>query len=139
MEQTFEKLNPEDHELLERQVQVVNDLLIRSGQLPLDETDSDCDLLQSILDSQTLLPTDTWELQCLGIALGNVMVSVFDLHWEMVIDEYGRDPCLRWQDTTTVVFPLTMISKRIEHGETVDVRWLVEETQKSLARLRGGA
>jgi hypothetical protein len=39
----------------------------------------------------------------------------------MVADEYGRDPALRCPGTTVIVFPLTMISKRIEAGESVSV------------------
>ena len=36
-------------------------------------------------------------------------------------DEYGRDPALIFEGTSIVVFPLTMISKRIEKGEDIDV------------------
>ena len=39
----------------------------------------------------------------------------------MVEDEYGRDPCLVVDGTSIMLFPLTMISKRIERGEEVDV------------------
>ena len=35
----------------------------------------------------------------------------------MVEDEKGRDPAIRIPGTTVILFPLTMISKRIERGE----------------------
>jgi hypothetical protein len=43
------------------------------------------------------------------------------MEWVVVEDEYGRSPVLRWPGVTLVCSPLTMISKRIEHGEIVDV------------------
>ncbi len=43
------------------------------------------------------------------------------LHWVAVEDEYGRDPALRWLDTSVLVFPRTVISKRVEDGEEIDV------------------
>lgn len=43
----------------------------------------------------------------------------------MIEDEYGRDPALLVSAAPVLLFPLTMISKRIEKGETVDVSELV--------------
>ena len=39
----------------------------------------------------------------------------------MVEDEYGRDPAVRLPNTSIVLYPLTMISKRIEEDANVDV------------------
>ena len=41
-------------------------------------------------------------------------------------DELGRDPALILEGTSIKLFPLTMISKRIEKGESVDVYDLFE-------------
>ena len=43
------------------------------------------------------------------------------MEWVSVEDDYGRDLAVRLPGTTVVLFPLTMISKRIERGEHVDV------------------
>ena len=43
------------------------------------------------------------------------------MEWVMVEDEHGRDPAVRLPRTSTILFPLTMISKPIERGEKVDV------------------
>lgn len=139
MAQTFEDLTAEDRDLLQRQVKVVNDLLISIGEPPLNGVEADCGRIQGILASRILEPTDTWELQCLGIALGYVLIEKLGLHWEMVNDEYGRDPALRDGKTSTIIFPLTMISKRVEQGQTVDVDWLVEQTELHVRRLRAGS
>jgi Domain of unknown function (DUF3806) len=66
-------------------------------------------------------PTETYKLQCLGITLGDALVQELGMEWVMVEDDYGRDPAIRLPGTTVVLFPLTMISKRVERGETVDI------------------
>jgi hypothetical protein len=43
------------------------------------------------------------------------------MEWVMVEDEHSRDPAVRLPKTTIILFPLTMISKRVERGEKVDV------------------
>jgi len=42
----------------------------------------------------------------------------------MIEDEYGRDPAIGYKKTTLLVFPQTMISKRVESGEVVDMRMM---------------
>jgi Domain of unknown function (DUF3806) len=39
----------------------------------------------------------------------------------MVEDEYGRDPAICCQRSAVLAYPRTMLSKRIEDGEPVDV------------------
>ncbi len=64
----------------------------------------------------------TWELQSLGIVLGDALTgSVDGLAWWEVTDEYGTDPTLRYKETTLQINALTMISKRVEDGEECDV------------------
>jgi hypothetical protein len=63
----------------------------------------------------------TYELQCLGVVLGDALVQELGMEWIMVEDEFGRDPAVRMPNTTVIAYPLTMISKRIERGEQVDV------------------
>jgi hypothetical protein len=79
-------------------------------------------LLQAILANQWVEPSETWKLQSLGITLGDALPQKMGLSWVAVEDDQGRDPALQDPGTTIVMFPLTTISKRIERGETVDVR-----------------
>lgn len=53
----------------------------------------------------------------------------------MVTDEYGTDPTLRYKDSTIQVNPLTMISKRVERGEEVDVAAMLRMTGEGIAEL----
>lgn len=96
-------------------------------------------LLDTVIRSKWIEPSETWKLQSLGIALGDALVQALGLSWVMVEDEQGRDPALRDDGTTTIVFPLTMISKRIERGEDVDVRELFALICKRVSEMRSGA
>jgi hypothetical protein len=62
----------------------------------------------------------TYELQCLGVVLGDAFVQELGMEWIMVEDDDGRDPAVKMPNTTIILFPATMISKRIERGEQVD-------------------
>ena len=77
--------------------------------------------IRALLNANVFKPDQTYELQCLGIVLGDACVQQMEMEWIMVEDEYGRDPAVRMPGTSIIVFPLTMISKHIERGETVDV------------------
>ena len=77
--------------------------------------------IRAILDGNVFNPNQTYELQCLGIVLGDAFALEFGLEWVTVEDEHGRDPAMRLPGTSIILFPLTMISKRIERGEKVDV------------------
>lgn len=105
---------------------------------PLPEDDGDLDRLQELLDAGVIGDDDTYDLQCLGVVFGMRLADAVEgLDWVVVEDESGRDPALRFEDTSLLVFPLTIISKRIEDGIEVDVRGLFEAVAASLDELRG--
>jgi hypothetical protein len=98
-------------------------------------------LLRVLLTHMVFKPPQTYELQCMGIVLGDVFVQELGMEWVTVEDEHGTDPALRLPGTSILIFPLTMISKRVERGESVDVFAVfngfanhVEELQKELSK-----
>jgi hypothetical protein len=96
-------------------------------------------LLRALLEQGVFQPTQTYELQCMGIILGDALVQHWGvewLEWRAVEDDYGRDPCVQVPGTTIVLFPLTMISKRIERGEKVDVFNLFNQSGAKIEELR---
>ena len=111
-------LTPEDRAQLEKQEAVVLKLLKSryGGDVALKRSKDDLALLQKLLDDQALKPNQTYELQCLGVVLGHVFAAESPFRWVIAEDEYGRDPALQYLDTTILIFPLTMISKRVEQG-----------------------
>jgi len=77
--------------------------------------------LRALLNSKVFNPEQTYELQSMGVVLGDAFVQDMGFHWVIVEDEYGRDPGIRYRNTSIILYPLTMISKRVERGETVDI------------------
>ena len=133
-EPKFTELSREDKARLEQQRAVVLAAAKqRFGTLALTGTKSDLPVLQKLIDEKVFNKSQTYELQCLGIALGDVLVSELPLRWVMVTDEFGTDPTLRFKEMTLQVNTLTMISKRVERDELVSVQWLLDKTREQLA------
>ena len=122
----FTQPNADDVAHLRRQLGEVDRLLAaRYPGAALHASSADVALLQRLLDECRRKPDQTLELQCLGVAFGSVLAREAGLHWIMVLDEYGRDPALQYESTSLIVFPLTMISQRVDAGEPVDLRRLL--------------
>jgi hypothetical protein len=51
----------------------------------------------------------------------------------MIADELGTDPTLRFKNTTMNINALTMISKRVERDEPVDISWLLQKNREALS------
>ncbi len=129
MAQTFHVLSEADHAQLATQRAVVERYLGNDPQ-NLENYASAAGklgLLRAILEAKLFGPTHTYELQCMGVVFGDVFVQVCGWEWRMVEDELGRDPCIKVPGSSIVIYPLTLISKRIEHGDTVDVFALFDE------------
>jgi hypothetical protein len=110
---------------------LVHDLLGET----LDQTPRDLRRIQDVLNTGRC--TDTFELQCLGIAFGRVLAkNVSGLDWAIADDEYGHDPTIRFAQTTLQFNVLTMISKRVERGESVNVQDLYDSMLLKLSELK---
>jgi len=135
-EPKFLELSREDIERLDQQrALIVAVLKQRYSATALTRTKKDLPILQKLLDDNVFSKSQTYELQCLGVVFGDVLTSEFPLRWEMIEDEFGTDPTLRFKEKTSVnVNALTMISKRVERGEHVNLSWLVEKTRETLSK-----
>jgi Domain of unknown function (DUF3806) len=78
-------------------------------------------LLRALLETNAFEASQTWELQSMGIVLGDALVQEMGLRWVIVEDEYGRDPALAVPGKSLLIYPLTMISKRVEANKPLDV------------------
>ena len=134
-EPKFSRLSPDDEGRLERQRAVIAAAASRYGLAKLSRTKSDLPVLQKLIDERAFRSSQTYELQCLGVAFGDVLSSEFPLQWEMVTDEYGTDPTLRFKKTTLHFNALTMISKRIERNERIDLSELLHTTRQQLTHI----
>lgn len=133
---TFTPPTQEDTERLARQWLSISNLTQEEFGQPLTQSVEDLVLIQRLLD-EDIVDRGTHALQSLGVALGRVMArTIPGLDWWIITDQYGTDPCLRFMKTTLQVNPLTMISKRIERGDVVDVRDLYDKTVTHVSKLR---
>ena len=100
-----------------------------------DEADAKLAVVRANLAHGWVGPDDTWKLQALGIALGDALADDLMLDWITVDDDYGRVPALNWPGTSIVLYPVTMISQRIEAGEDVDIDLMFEQTREKLQEI----
>ena len=136
MKQKIEAFAPEDVARVEKQRVWVRDHYEAAARHQYETVEGKLRLLDTIIRSKWIEPSETWKLQSLGITFGDALAQWLGLAWVAVEDEHGRSPALRHQGTSIVVFPLTMISKRIERGEAVDVYALFKATCQTVTRLR---
>jgi hypothetical protein len=135
-EQKIEPLSADDAAHIGVQRTWVRDHYTKDARDDYDTVEGKLRLLDMIIRSAWIEPDETWKLQSLGIAFGDALAQRMVLQWVAVEDQYGRDPALQDPGTTTIVFPLTTISKRIERGETVDVYVLFEDACRTIEELR---
>jgi hypothetical protein len=139
MSQAIEAPDEADTDQIARQLIYAETLVKKITGADLSGNLADLALLQRVLDSGEIGSEATYELQSLGMVLGRVFVNENkDYDWWMVEDEYGRDPAIRLKETSLLLFPLTMISKRVEDGEEVNVLELYKGLVKRLAEIRDG-
>ncbi len=139
MSQTIEAPAEADVERIAQQIVHAQQLVEQVTGKRLTGGLADLALLQATLDAGLVEPEATWSLQALGMAFGKVFVENNEGYdWWMVEDEYGRDPAVRYGETTLLVFPQTMISKRVEDGEAVAMRELYDGLRETLDEVRAG-
>jgi hypothetical protein len=103
----------------------------------MDGSIADLQRIQQILQSNQIPVTNTQELQSLGIVFGKVFVNETPGYdWWIVEDEYGKNACVRYRETTLLAFPQTMISKRVEDGEEINVQELFTGLRERLEAIR---
>jgi hypothetical protein len=114
--------NPEDQRRLRDQRAVVEKYLAdETSRQKYQTAAGKLGLIRAVLSANVFMPTQTYELQCLGTVLGDAFVQELKMEWILVEDGSGRDPAVRLPGTSIILYPLTMISKRIERGDKVDV------------------
>ena len=126
-----------DRRSLERQRGIVDVIARRHiGAVPHEGAIANLRILQSVIDDRVIATDQVYELQALGVVLGDVMVEQLDLAWVVVDDQYGRTRALQYGSRDDVFFPTTMISKRYEKNIPVDVGELYRKVEADVARLR---
>lgn len=131
------ELSPLDHQYMAQQRELLEDISRRHlGRGFSGERDSDLDLLQTLLDKRLVQPTQTRELQAMGVIMGELLAEELGMHWVIYEDAQGRSRALRYADTDNFLFPMTMISRRVEAGSTTPVTDIYQKAYGIIDELR---
>jgi len=119
--QTIAALDTADQQQLQKQRDVITRYLDADGRGKFATAVGKLGTLRALLNGHTFKPTQTYELQSMGVVLGDVFVQDMGFSWVVVTDEHGRDLAVRFKNTSIILYPLTMISKRVERGDAIDI------------------
>lgn len=106
----------------EHQVKRIDELARAELGRQVRNTKDDLDLLQRIIHKGLVAKDDRLRLQAMGVVLGNVMAQEFGMVWQVYEDRLGRSRALCVEDTQHCLFPITMLSRRMEVGLLPDVK-----------------
>lgn len=131
---TVMQLNWLNRQFLDRQRTLADDLVrINLGQR-IHTDKSDLELLQRLVDAEAIDSDDKQALQALGVVLGDIYTEERkELQWRVYEDDLGKSHAVCVVGTKNCLFPITMLSRRIEAGLQPDV---VEVYQKGLEELK---
>lgn len=117
------QLNWLNRQFLERQRTLADDLVrINLGQRIHTEK-SDLELLQRLVDAEVIASDDKQSLQALGVVLGDIYTQERkELQWRVYEDDLGKSHAVCVINTTNCLFPITMLSRRVEAGLKPDVK-----------------
>lgn len=101
------------------------------------DTSNKLRVIKTILGNKSVDPSETVKLQCLGVAFGDALAEAVGLDWVTFSLDGDEWPGLRFEETSLFIHPLTMISKRVEAGEEVDILDLFRRLAHQIEELKG--
>lgn len=120
-----------DRNHMAQQVESIENITRIKFGTPIRENKSDLETLQRIIDQDLIDRDETLKLQALGAVLGNVMASeVEELEWKVYEDQLGRSRALCIKGTRQCLFPITMLSRRMEVGLKPNVERIYNEAME---------
>jgi len=115
-----------DNRHIESQVGTISDLTsLKLGQ-PVRGTLDDIKLLQRVIYKGLIKRDDSLTMQAMGAVLGNLMVKEFDMQWMAYEDGNGRSRAVCAPVSQECLFPVTMLSRRMEVGLMPNVQELYD-------------
>lgn len=116
------ELNWMNHNFLDKQRRLADSEIRKAAGRQLHKDRGDLRALQKAIDSGAFKEADKQTLQALGVALGDVFANAHPkLNWRVYEDKLGASHAVCLEDSEECLFPMTMISRRIEGGVTPDV------------------
>jgi hypothetical protein len=125
MEESIQPATDADRARIARHEAVVLEMLqARYGRVQLCQAESDLELLQRLSDDGVIDSSQDAELESVGIVFGQVLAAGTPLQWITIERSGERRLALRYPNTTVIVFPGSMIAKRLNRGERLEFRSL---------------
>lgn len=89
---------------------------------------SDLEILQKIIHRGLIARDDIITMQAMGVVMGNVMVADLGLVWKVYKDKLGESKATCLPQGSECLFPITMLSRRMEVGLLPDVEKVYNES-----------
>ncbi len=124
-----------DNQHLDNQRAVVDELVKLKLGDSIRGNKSDLAILQRIIDQRLISKDDRKRMQALGVVLGDQFQREFNLVWRIYEDKAGRSRAVCFKDTEHCLFPVTMLSRRMEVGLVPNVHKIYDETAELLEPL----
>ena len=128
LELTIEPLTTVDRQFMDNQRDRVEQLANQLGRRLTGNIDRDIDTLQRLIDGKLVTSSDKLMLQAIGVVFGDLLKSRLKMDWVIYRDKLGRSCALSFLEAEIYVFPITMISRRLEAGSKRQLKSLFNET-----------
>lgn len=122
----IEELRWVDNGFLERQRQSIDEITRSEFGSRLRGDKSDLRLLARILEQDLVNQTEKQKLQAMGVVLGDVFANELNMQWRVYRDADGKSRAVCLPEVRQCLFPVTMISKRMEVGVKPDINELYD-------------
>jgi hypothetical protein len=118
-----------DHNKMDQEITTVNELAQTKIGSTIQRDLSDLQLLQRLIDGNWVARDDYETQQAMGVVLGNIMLADFPttLEWKVYEDKLGRSRAICAKKTSECLFPVTMLSRRMEIGSRPDVKKIYDD------------
>lgn len=113
-----------DKSKMEKEITALSELTQTKLGTPIRKDLSDLDTMQRLVDRNIVAQDDYETQQSMGLVLGNLILADFPntFEWKVYEDEIGRSRALCVKKTSDCLFPITMLSRRMEVGTKPDVK-----------------
>lgn len=123
----FESLSEMDSDRLTKLLSYAEQLANDELSATLDGSMADIEVIQQLIDDEVAQP-ETIEMQCIGLALGQVLVSDRDeFNWWIRDDGVNREVCIRYKESDITLMPQQVFAEAMEDNDgEVDVAMLYD-------------
>jgi hypothetical protein len=138
MDQSIRPATQADRNQIAAQVATVQEMLgSRYGKVQLRGTEADLQLLQRLHDDGALRRGRETDSRAVGVVFGEVLAARSPLHWITVEWQGERAFGLQYPNTSIIVFPDSMIIKRIDRDEQINFKSLFRATLEQVEEIKG--